>query len=137
LREFAARPQIETFEYMARFFENSLAELAARNPGIETDFKRLDATRFNAAAYRNGEERARCQIRLGGQLGGITYSYGRQGLMENSINESLSVVVGEQMLALHPLGMPMRGKRGEAFECRRRRRVLLGAIHRAASAMNG
>ena len=49
----------------------------------------------------------------GSQLGGITYSYGRQGLMENSINESLSVVVGEQILALHPLGMPMRGKRGE------------------------
>jgi hypothetical protein len=116
-REFTQRDQDrfldESFEYMARFFENSLAELAARNPGIETDFKRLDATRFNAAAYRNGEERARCQIRLGGQLGGITYSYGRQGLMENSINESLSVVVSEQMLALHPLGMPMRGKRGE------------------------
>jgi hypothetical protein len=33
--------------------------------------------------------------------------------MDNSINESLSVVVGEQMLALNPLGMPMRGKRGE------------------------
>jgi hypothetical protein len=116
-REFTQRDQDrfldESFEYMARFFENSLAELAARNPGIETDFKRLDATRFNAAVYRNGEERARCQIRLGGQLGGITYSYGRHGLMENGINESLSVVVGEQMLALNPLGMPIRGKRGE------------------------
>jgi hypothetical protein len=116
-REFTPRDQDrfldESFEYMARFFENSLAELAARNPEVETDFKRIDATRFNAAAYRNGEERARCQIRLGGQLGGITYSYGRHGLMENSINESLSVVVGEQMLALKPLGMPIRAKRGE------------------------
>ena len=116
-REFTQRDQDrfldECFEYMARFFENSLAELAARNPGIETDFKRLDATRFNATAYRNGEERARCQIRIGGQLGGITYSYGRHGLMDNSINESLSVVVGEQVLTLNPLGMPMRGKRGE------------------------
>jgi TIR domain-containing protein len=116
-REFTQRDQDrfldQSFEYMARFFENSLAELEARNPGIETDFKRLDATRFTAAAYRNGEERARCQIRLGGQLGGITYSYARHGLMDNSINESLSVVVGEQMLALNPLGMPMRGKRGE------------------------
>ncbi len=116
-REFTRRDQDrfldESFEYMARFFENSLAELTARNPEIETDFKRLDATRFNAAAYRRGEERARCQIRLGGQLGGIAYSHGRHGLMENGINESLSVVVGEQILALNPLGMPMRGKRGE------------------------
>jgi hypothetical protein len=116
-REFTQRDQDrfldESFEYMARFFENSLAELAARNSEIEVDYKRLDATRFNAAAYRNGEERTRCQIRLGGHLGGITYSYGRHDLIENSINESLSVVVGEQMLALNPLGMPMRGKRGQ------------------------
>jgi len=30
----------QAFEYMARFFENSLNELRARNPGIGTSFKR-------------------------------------------------------------------------------------------------
>jgi hypothetical protein len=59
----------ETFEFMARFFENSLTELKIRNPGLETAFKRIDTTRFAATAYRNGNARARCLIQLGGQLG--------------------------------------------------------------------
>jgi hypothetical protein len=66
----------ELFEFMARFFENSLRELEARNPGLETTFKRIDATRFTAAVYRSGDALARCQIRLGGQLGGILFSHG-------------------------------------------------------------
>lgn len=33
----------ETFEYLARFFEGSLAELQKRNPGIEGSFRRVDA----------------------------------------------------------------------------------------------
>ena len=40
----------QSFEYVARFFENSLGELEARSPGLETTFKRIDATRFTAAA---------------------------------------------------------------------------------------
>ena len=103
----------ECYEYMAAFFENSVAELATRNKDIDADFKRLDATRFRAVAYRNGEERVRCLIRLGGFSGeGITLSYGRHDLAENSINESMSVVAGEQSLTLEPLGMPMRGSKG-------------------------
>lgn len=64
------------FEFMARFFENSLAELEARNPGIETTFKRIDATRFTVAIYREGNNLARCKIHLGGGItGGITFSH--------------------------------------------------------------
>ncbi len=96
----------ETFEFMARFFENSLAELEARNPGIETAFKRIDATRFSASIYRNGAALARCQIRLGGLTRGIAFSYGDTP-GDNSLNENLSVDVGEQALHLRPIGMQM------------------------------
>jgi hypothetical protein len=58
----------ESFEFMAQFFENSLSELEAGNPGLETTFKRIDATRFTAVVYRGGDAIARCQIRLGGHL---------------------------------------------------------------------
>jgi len=42
----------DSFEYMARFFENSLGELAARNEGIEGDFRRVDADRFVAVVSK-------------------------------------------------------------------------------------
>jgi hypothetical protein len=94
----------DSFEFMARFFENSLAELETRNPGLETAFKRIDATRFAATAYRDGTAKARCLIRLGGQFRGISFSY--DGNTNSSgINESMSVEVGDQALTLHPLGM--------------------------------
>lgn len=95
----------DAFEFMARFFENSLEELKSRNPGFETMFKRIDAARFTASIYRNGAALARCQIQLGGQLGqGITFSHGTN-FGNNSFNESLSVEVGEQALSLRPLGL--------------------------------
>ncbi|WP_157676546.1 hypothetical protein [Afipia sp. GAS231] len=42
------------FGYIANFFEGSLRALQARNL-IETAFRRLDANRFTAVAYRDGE----------------------------------------------------------------------------------
>jgi hypothetical protein len=57
----------EAFDFMARFFENSLSELETRHPGIETAFKRIDARRFTASVYRSN-------IQLGGLRGGIAFS---------------------------------------------------------------
>lgn len=95
----------QSFEFMARFFETSLSELKSRNPGFETMFKRVDANKFTASIYRNGQALSRCQIRLGGQLGnGITFSYGHS-FADNSFNENLSTEVGEQAIYLRPLGM--------------------------------
>lgn len=94
----------EAFEYMARFFEGSLAELEQRNPGIRGRFKRLDANTFTAVAYRDGEAVARCKITLGGMLGnGIAYSNDDSSPF-NSFNENLSVVHDDQGLGLRPLG---------------------------------
>ena len=97
----------DSFEFMARFFENSLAELQDRNPGVETNFKRIDARCFTAVAYLGGQAISRCQIRLGSLVGnGISFSYG-DTLTDTSYNEMLSVDVGEQALTLKPLGMQM------------------------------
>src|SRR5262249_7608956 len=41
----------DAFEFIAKFFENSLAELAKRNPDIDGRFRRIDANRFTAVAY--------------------------------------------------------------------------------------
>ncbi len=99
----------EAFEFIARFFENSLGELASRNPGVEGSFKRIDATRFTASVYRGGKSLTRCTIRLGGlHHSGIAFSHGADS-SANGYNETMSVEVGDQALHLKPLGMAMIG----------------------------
>jgi hypothetical protein len=44
------------FEFIAKFFEGSLAELVRRNPGLDRTLRRIDANRFTAPAYRNGDK---------------------------------------------------------------------------------
>ncbi len=94
----------EAFEFMARYFEGSLDELAKRNPGIKTKFRRIDARSFTAVVYRGGEAVSRCRIALGGGYdgNGITYS-SSDSAHDNSFNASLTVEEGEQMLHLAPL----------------------------------
>jgi hypothetical protein len=102
----------ESFEFMARFFENSLSELEKRNPGIETTFKRIDAHQFTAVAYRDGNAQARCRIFIGRAFsGGIAYSANDLGLGD-SYNENISVEADEQSLFLRPLGMSMHLREG-------------------------
>lgn len=65
-----------TFEYIAKFFEGSLAELQARNSGISGKFKNITAELFTATIYQNGKSVGTCAIRLGGHHRSrqITYS---------------------------------------------------------------
>jgi len=96
----------EAFEYMARFFENSLTDLQTRNLGIETTFRRIDLRSFSAKIYRNGKSVAQCSIHHGARhFGtGITFAYDEHG-RGSSYNESLTTKVGEQSLYLAPSGM--------------------------------
>ena len=94
----------DTFEYIARYFENSLAELEARNPGYQGSFRRVDANRFFATIYKDGKDVARATVYLGGMLGGINYLQGETS-SSNSSNESLSVDADDQMLFLTSMGM--------------------------------
>ncbi|MCA1197300.1 toll/interleukin-1 receptor domain-containing protein [Sphingomonas sp. R647] len=96
----------ESFEYIARFFDTSLAELGARNPGIEGSFRRVDANRFTASIYRAGQAVSRCTIFIGSSMlrDGIAFAYGETN-SNNSLNESLSVVADDQSMFLRSMGM--------------------------------
>lgn len=98
--------QLDTFEFITRYFENSLAELGVRNPGVEGVFRRIDANRFFATIYRQGKDVARATIYTGGQAfgRGINYTHG-ETMESNSMNESLSVQANDQTLYLTSMGM--------------------------------
>lgn len=102
--------QLDTFEFIARYFENSLAELAARNPGFEGVFRRIDATRFFATIYRNGDAVARATIYIGGSssFGGINYAHGETS-QSNSLNEALTVQADDETLYFNSMGMASLG----------------------------
>lgn len=102
----------EGFDYLAMFFENSLHELSARNAGVDQSFRRIDANRFTATAYHNGEKKCQCTIFLGGMSGGIAYAMD-DSAQARSFNESLSVEADDQSLFFKPLGMQSFGRPSE------------------------
>jgi hypothetical protein len=95
----------EAFEYIANYFEGSLAELEKRYPEINSRFKRIDSNHFTAAIYVNGNLASSCRIWMGGRYfpGGIAYSVSERG-DDSSYNESLSVDDDGFTLFLRPLG---------------------------------
>ena len=100
----------ETFEYIANFFENSLEELETRSPGIDSEFKRIDANRFTSAIYRNGKLMAQCQIWLSEDdysYGSIRFSSSRS-FSNGSFNESVSVEDDGYTLGLKFMGLNYR-----------------------------
>lgn len=118
-KEFAERDRDqflhEGFEFIARFFENSLEELSRRNPRIEGSFRRIDANRFTAVVYRDGKTVSQCAIFIGGHFGssgGIAYSSNSYA-GDNGFNESLNVANDGQAMHFESLGMHSFGKRDE------------------------
>lgn len=103
------------FDYLARFFENSLDELKKRNEGLETDFHRRDADAFACSIYQHGSKMCHCGIwrnSRGTGLGDICYS--QDGISQNSFNESMSIADNAQVLGFRPLmGGGMLGQQRE------------------------
>lgn len=104
----------EGFDYLARFFENSLAELKKRNEGLEVDFHRRDADAFACTVYQHGHKICHCGIwrnARGTGQGDICYS--QSGISQNSYNESMSIADNEQLIGFRPLmgGHMMGGQR--------------------------
>ena len=64
----------ESYEYIARYFENSVNELQTRNDRVETDFRQVDANRFEARAFVGGEEQAICGFGAWSRDGVIAHS---------------------------------------------------------------
>lgn len=108
------RFQHEAFEYIAKYFDSSLAELQDRNPEIEGTYRRIDANRFTAVVYRGGSAVARCTIFMGAaHLGGIAYVTGETS-ESNSFNEDLVVDSDDQMMFLRSMGMTTFGHNRQA-----------------------
>ena len=103
----------DAFEYIAKYFENSLDELAERNPGIEVNFRRIDANQFTATGYNDGRKAAWCRIFTGhGVMGnGIAFS-ANESIGIGGFNESLSINSDADGIYLKPLGMRMRETSG-------------------------
>ncbi|NWA61141.1 toll/interleukin-1 receptor domain-containing protein [Pantoea sp. B9002] len=98
------RARREGFEYVARYFENSLDELKKRHAGLDVDFHRLDANSFTCAVYINGSKVGQCGIWRGNQhhgMGDICYS--QENVIRNSFNESLSLADNGQTLGFRAL----------------------------------
>lgn len=98
--------QIGSFDYIARYFENSLEELEGRNPGYDGVFRRVGANRFFATVYKDGKDVARATIYMGTSMfrNGINYVQS-ETTESNSLNESFSVEADDQSLYLTSMGM--------------------------------
>ncbi|KVE21889.1 toll/interleukin-1 receptor domain-containing protein [Burkholderia vietnamiensis] len=95
----------EAFSYIAAYFENSLQELAPRNPGYEGKFRRTMDTGFTGTIYRDGKRVAGCHVRIThsyGSRGQIGYS-GNDSPQDNSFNEILSVDADDHSMYLKGL----------------------------------
>lgn len=103
--------RLEAFDYIARYFENSLAELETRNAGIEGTFRRIDANRFTASVYRNGTAIARCTIFMSGNHfgNGVAFVQGETD-ESNSLNDCLTVEADDQALFLRGMQMGYSGR---------------------------
>lgn len=100
-----------SFDFIARYFENSLQELQARNSGVRTDFRSIDSSRFEARAFVGGQEQSRCGIWLGGLSGMNQLLFSFQGVGNgNSYNESMSVHDDGYTLFLEPIGFTTFGQ---------------------------
>lgn len=105
----------ESFEYIARYFDGSIHELAKRNPQMQARFKRLEAAGFSASIYADGKRVAECSVWYGGsglRSRQIFYSHTADH-QQGSWNEALSVGNDGYTLHLKPMGMSMMGNRSE------------------------
>lgn len=93
----------EGFDYLARFFENSLAELKKRNEGLETDFHRRDADAFACSVYQHGRKICQGGIWRNARGMGGDICYSQSGISQNSYNESMSIAENGQVMGFRPL----------------------------------
>lgn len=95
---------VDAFRYIRVYFENSLAELAARNDDIDVRFYEIHGGRFTASVYAQGNRSSACAVWLEreGVLGAGIYFARSTGEGTNSFSESLSVDDDGHALLLKP-----------------------------------
>jgi hypothetical protein len=103
----------EGFDFIAKFFEASLLEIANRNPGLAQRFQRVDANHFTASLYQNGEKVCRGSASVGGgHMGTDSIQYSMTDMpRDGGMNEAVYVKNDDQALYFEPLGMQSYGNR--------------------------
>lgn len=98
------------FDTVMRRFRDELAALESVHQGVRGNFRQIDADRFIATVYVNGDARCRCKIwhGRGGAMRGINYSQ-NQSSDDSSLNESLSLEQANGELRLKAMGFSMHG----------------------------
>ena len=105
----------EGYEFIAKFFENSMRELVSRNHGLDQRFQRLNATHFTAAVYQNGKKVCKGAASISsGMLGEDSIEYAMDDNAIRGINEAVSVKADDQTLYFEALGMQSFGARNKA-----------------------
>lgn len=107
----------DTFDYIAKYFEGSLEELKKRNQAarIDTDFERIDAQRFVAKIYRDGDLKSVCTISRGNNhFGDIGFSHDENN-SGNSVNDSLTLKEADGTLSFSAMMGSFRGERREGM----------------------
>jgi hypothetical protein len=106
--------RVQTFDYVAGYFENSLDELRQRNPGVEIEFRRVDANSFEAAIYVDGKRKSKCGIWMSGNArGGGDIFFSHSGISRGSYNESMNLTDDGYVLGFKPFGMSFHSRRDE------------------------
>lgn len=105
----------EAYNYITKFFENSLAEVQQRNPAIDFRFKELSATGFTAAIYVGGAKRTSCHIWLSGRntFGGDIAYAANDSAATSGINDWLVVDDDGFQLGLKASGLAFTRSSGE------------------------
>lgn len=110
----AARFLDEAFDFVFRFFENTVAELQKRNPAIEGRVKRLNDERFTVELFQNGSRASAATVF-------VSRSYGSDAMIayaseltdrSNSMNGGFMVDHDDQIQFLKPW-MFMFGRGGD------------------------
>lgn len=106
----------DSYEVIAKYFEESLAGLQQENTGVVGKFRRINANHFTAIVYLDGRNVSQCGIRLGGGFGKqIVYSTDPNST--NSMNEGVGVADDGHAMFLKAVGFStMLGGRGQAKE---------------------
>ncbi len=86
----------------------------ARNAGVEQTFRRVDANRFSAAAYRGGDKVCQGSASIaGGMMGHGSIEHSMPDEPRGSVNEAVSVKADDQTLYFEALGMQSYGREKE------------------------
>ena len=101
---------------------------------MEQTFRRIDANRFSAAAYRDGEKVCGGSASVaGGIMGHGSIEFSMSDEPRGGMNEAVSVKADDQTLYFEALGMQGQWARKGKADLPGRCGVVLGIVHPAAS----